>query len=58
MDLLTLPIGELTNQQITSRLHLLQDDKLALLKELQENAKISLALTKELDSRKSKKSVA
>lgn len=58
MDLLTLPIGDLTNQQITSRLHLLRDDKLALLKEIQENAKITLALTIELDSRKAKKSVA
>lgn len=58
MDLLTLPIGDLTNQQITSRLHLLRDAKLALLKEIQENAKITLALTIELDSRKAKKSVA
>ncbi len=43
-DLRKLPLEELTSQEITSRIHLIQDANCVLMKELQENQRAITAL--------------
>ena len=50
-DLRSKPIEQLTDQQISSRLHIIADDKIRLRKALAENEKMFSALLHEQQAR-------
>lgn len=54
-DLRKKPIKELTTQEITSRLHLINDNSAELRARLKQNDEMVMALVEELTKRNSKK---
>lgn len=56
-DLREIPIGELTEQEIKSRLHLVRDRMVAIHNERTELSSIETALSEELNKRNGKDSI-